>query len=155
LFLSDVLKGLGRDILDLALKEVQSGGISGLLGKITGFFGGGASAASPFSAAGATAGLGPQFTGTGIEGLLASGSFAQGGAFEGGRSLTEFAHGGALTNMIVNRPTLFPMAKGAGLMGEAGAEAIVPLTRMSSGDLGVQSLPGLGAALQVEFKLAA
>jgi phage-related minor tail protein len=31
------------------------------------------------------------------------------------------------------------MAKGAGLMGEAGAEAVMPLTRMSNGNLGVES----------------
>jgi phage-related minor tail protein len=31
------------------------------------------------------------------------------------------------------------MAKGAGLMGEAGPEAILPLSRMSNGNLGVES----------------
>lgn len=48
----------------------------------------------------------------------------------------------AYTSSIVSTPTLFPFAKGGipdmGLMGEAGAEAIMPLTRTSSGDLGVQ-----------------
>ena len=46
-----------------------------------------------------------------------------GGVFEGG-SLTAMAQGGALTNAIVDHPTLFPMAQGAGLMGEAGPEAL-------------------------------
>lgn len=38
---------------------------------------------------------------------------------------------------IVNRPTLFAFAKGAGLMGEAGPEAILPLRRNAQGKLGV------------------
>ena len=44
-----------------------------------------------------------------------------------------FARGG-----VVNKPTVFPMAKGAGLMGEAGPEAIMPLTR-KNGRLGVEA----------------
>ena len=40
---------------------------------------------------------------------------------------------------IVNKPTLFPMANGAGLMGEAGPEAIMPLRRGSNGKLGVEA----------------
>ena len=38
---------------------------------------------------------------------------------------------------IVDRPTLFPFAKGIGLMGEAGPEAIMPLKRGADGMLGV------------------
>tara|TARA_A100001391_G_scaffold51464_2_gene31520 strand:- start:271 stop:2319 length:2049 start_codon:yes stop_codon:yes gene_type:complete len=38
---------------------------------------------------------------------------------------------------IVNRPTLFPMANGMGLMGEAGPEAVMPLKRGKDGKLGV------------------
>lgn len=63
------------------------------------------------------------------------GVYANGGVFSGGRQLTAFASGG-----IVNGPTLFPMAGGAGLMGEAGPEAIVPLTRQN-GKLGVGASP--------------
>ena len=51
----------------------------------------------------------------------------------------EFAKGGAFTNKIVDSPTMFKFAKGTGLMGEAGPEAIMPLTRDSSGKLGVQA----------------
>lgn len=58
---------------------------------------------------------------------------AKGGAFENG--VQKFASGG-----IVSKPTGFGMAGGkSGLMGEAGPEAILPLTRNSSGDLGVQA----------------
>ena len=45
---------------------------------------------------------------------------------------------------IVNKPTLFPMANGMGLMGEAGPEAVIPLKRGSNGKLGVQSSGGVG-----------
>lgn len=44
-----------------------------------------------------------------------------------------FADGG-----IVNSPVLFPMRGGAGLMGEAGPEAIMPLARGADGKLGVR-----------------
>lgn len=44
---------------------------------------------------------------------------------------------GAYSNQIVDRPTVFPFAKGIGLMGEAGAEAIMPLRRGPDGRLGV------------------
>ena len=45
---------------------------------------------------------------------------------------------------IVNRPTIFPMQNGLGLMGEAGPEAVMPLKRGANGKLGVQSTGGLG-----------
>ncbi|MBA5677405.1 phage tail tape measure protein [Escherichia coli] len=38
---------------------------------------------------------------------------------------------------VVNRPTFFAFAKGAGVMGEAGPEAILPLRRGADGKLGV------------------
>lgn len=62
----------------------------------------------------------------------AGGLFAKGGVFAGG-NVIPFARGG-----VVSRPTLFPMANGAGLMGEAGEEAVMPLRRGSNGRLGVE-----------------
>lgn len=56
---------------------------------------------------------------------------AKGGVYESA-DLSRFSNG------IVNSPTLFAFAKGAGLMGEAGPEAIMPLTRASDGSLGVR-----------------
>ena len=65
---------------------------------------------------------------------------AQGGVFdEYGQTARAFAAGGTFTNQIVAAPTYFAHGGGFGLMGEAGPEAIVPLTRMPNGDLGVQS----------------
>lgn len=55
--------------------------------------------------------------------------FAKGGAFANGIN--------GFSNQVVSKPTMFAFAKGAGLMGEAGPEAIMPLRRDSSGRLGV------------------
>lgn len=63
---------------------------------------------------------------------------ANGNVFDGA-GVQRFALGGAFTNSIVDRPTLFPFAKGIGLMGEAGPEAIMPLRRGSDGRLGVSA----------------
>lgn len=67
--------------------------------------------------------------------------FAKGGAFRGG--VQYFAKGGAFTNSVVNKPTPFKFGGSFGVMGEAGPEAILPLTRTSSGNLGVEA-SGLG-----------
>lgn len=53
----------------------------------------------------------------------------------------------AYENQIVSNPTLFPFAKGIGLMGEDGHEAIMPLTRASDGDLGVKVVGGGGITI--------
>ncbi len=58
--------------------------------------------------------------------------FADGAAFSAGR-VTPFANGG-----VVSQPTGFAMRGGAGLMGEAGPEAIMPLARGADGKLGVR-----------------
>lgn len=59
---------------------------------------------------------------------------AQGNVIENGY-MKAFASGG-----VVNGPTIFPMANGGvGLMGEAGPEAIMPLSRLPNGQLGIQS----------------
>jgi murein DD-endopeptidase MepM/ murein hydrolase activator NlpD len=54
-----------------------------------------------------------------------------------------FANGGMFTNSIVSSPTLFQFANGGalanGLMGEAGPEAVIPLSRGPGGRLGVDA----------------
>ena len=61
---------------------------------------------------------------------------AKGNVYDGGE-LQKYAYGG-----IINKPTVFPMKNGLGLMGEAGAEAIMPLKRGKDGRLGVASQGG-------------
>ncbi|WP_319529364.1 phage tail tape measure protein [uncultured Cohaesibacter sp.] len=75
---------------------------------------------------------------------IASGLFATLGLGNAGSSslfgsLLPFANGG-----VVNGTTLFPMQSGLGMMGEAGAEAIMPLQRGADGSLGV-AMHGAGS----------
>jgi lambda family phage tail tape measure protein len=78
-------------------------------------------------------------------GLLANGvnaavsgmmPFENGASFSQGR-VTPYAKGG-----VVRGPTTFPMRGGTGLMGEAGPEAIMPLSRGADGALGVRAQGG-------------
>lgn len=80
-----------------------------------------------------------------IGGLLSSGlnaavsgamPFANGAPFSQGRVMP-FAKGG-----VVSQATPFPMRGGTGLMGEAGPEAIMPLTRGPDGRLGIRAEGG-------------
>jgi phage-related minor tail protein len=78
-----------------------------------------------------------------VGGLL---GFADGGVIAAGR-VRPFAGGG-----VVSSPTYFPMAGGTtGLMGEAGAEAILPLTRGSDGRLGVAAAGGSATRVTVNI----
>ena len=58
---------------------------------------------------------------------------ALGNVFSGAPGLS------AYSSTVVTRPTMFAFARGAGLMGEAGPEGILPLKRNSRGQLGVIS----------------
>lgn len=62
--------------------------------------------------------------------------------------VTPFAKGG-----VIASPSYFPLGQGLGLMGEAGAEAIMPLSRGSDGRLGVAG--GGGGAVNVTFNVTA
>lgn len=72
--------------------------------------------------------------------------FEKGGAFTQGR-VVPFASGG-----IVSGPVSFPMRGGMGLMGEAGPEAIMPLSRGADGRLGVK-MEGGGRPVNVVMNI--
>jgi lambda family phage tail tape measure protein len=102
-------------------------GLQKAIGSIIGSFGG--SSVGTASSLDAAAGPGGAAT--------AGPRVANGLAFNSGNILA-FAGGGTFTNGTVNRPTHFPI----GLMGEAGPEAVMPLTRDSAGRLGVRASGG-------------
>ncbi|CAI0719384.1 phage tail tape measure protein [Serratia quinivorans] len=65
----------------------------------------------------------------------------------------------AYSGQVVSQPTFFAFAKGAGVMGEAGAEGILPLKRGPDGRLGVSVYGGAasgvsGAAPQVNINIS-
>lgn len=101
-------------------------------------------------------------------GAASGGGGTDSNAFSSGSydNLTLNAKGGAYSSsdlskysgQIVSSPTMFAFAKGAGLMGEAGPEAIMPLTRSADGSLGVRAVGsgsggGASAAPQVNINI--
>ena len=81
---------------------------------------------------------------------LFDGLFAGGGDSSESRRAIPFATGG-----VIGAPTYFPLSHGGfGLAGEAGPEAIVPLTRGSDGRLGV-AMSGAGQPTNVTVHIAA
>ncbi|EAT5843881.1 phage tail tape measure protein [Salmonella enterica] len=134
--LNELQKVLLRAIM---VNTLKSAGDSGWFGSLGGMFG--SSVAGAASAGGAT----PSGAYTGAASQL---KFAKGGVMDS-PDLSRFRNG------VVNSPTMFAFAKGTGLMGEAGPEAIMPLTRTADGNLGVRmvddtvsSVGGGGAQLQ-------
>lgn len=128
-----VLQIIEKVALQMAVVSAMGGGSSSssgifgsLIGGVASYFGGsGASGAASSSA-------------------FSSGSYnslslnAKGGVYDS-PSLSSFSNG------VYSSPTMFAFAKGAGVFGEAGPEAIMPLTRAADGSLGVRAL-GAGAS---------
>ena len=141
--LSDQFGGLGQDAwamfvkfgqgLAMMLQSSSSSGLQGAGNWLSGLFGGaGNGSKAPIP-----------------EGeMVNAGGWARGGAFNG--AMMAFANGGSFANSIVNQPTYFRFGRGGsslGMMGEAGPEAVMPLSRDSSGSLGVRvANPGQGQA---------
>ncbi|EBR3160436.1 phage tail tape measure protein [Salmonella enterica] len=126
---SSVLQSMQKIILNAMLVDsLRSASNSGFFSSIGGMFGAGAGAVSGSTPSGAynSAASGLQLN-------------AKGGAYASA-SLS------AYSNSIVSTPTYFAFAKGAGLMGEAGPEAIMPLTRSADGSLGVRMVGSQPAA---------
>ncbi|EEI1474278.1 phage tail tape measure protein, partial [Salmonella enterica] len=126
---SSVLQSMQKIILNAMLVDsLRSASNSGFFSSIGGIFGAGAGAASGSTPSGAY--------NSAASGIKLN---AKGGAYAS-ESLS------AYSNSIVSTPTYFAFAKGAGLMGEAGPEAIMPLTRSADGSLGVRMVGSQPAA---------
>ncbi|MEL6218095.1 MAG: phage tail tape measure protein [Pseudomonadota bacterium] len=121
--LGDVFRGLASDVLGKSLDLA----LKPLQGTLSSGIG---------SALGSLTG--------GLGGLF---GFAKGGVLDQGK-IRAFAKGG-----VVDRATLFPMKGATGLMGEAGPEAIMPLTRGPDGKLGVASSGSSGGGPVVNITI--
>ncbi|ELY4069654.1 phage tail tape measure protein [Cronobacter sakazakii] len=121
-----VLQTISKVALQMAVVNAMGGGSSGsgLLGSLLGGIVGGVAGSA---SGGANAG-------TAIQNYGASFQFNAKGGVYSSADLSRFS------GSVVDTPTFFAFAKGAGVMGEAGPEAIMPLTRDASGRLGVKAL---------------
>ncbi|EKC7176152.1 phage tail tape measure protein [Cronobacter sakazakii] len=121
-----VLQTISKVALQMAVVNAMGGGSSGsgLLGSLLGGIVGGVAGSA---SGGANAG-------TAIQNYGASFQFNAKGGVYSSADLSSYS------GSVVDTPTFFAFAKGAGVMGEAGPEAIMPLTRDASGRLGVKAL---------------
>lgn len=132
---ADFTKSILADMARIATRQASSALLSSLVGAGASYFGGGAAASAGSTAAGYSGDL---------SGFTPGSVQASGGAWSGGVQM--FANGAAFTNSVVSKPTAFGMAGGqTGVMGEAGPEAIMPLTRTAGGQLGVRAISGGGS----------
>ena len=111
-------------LITKAIMASFGGGAGGLFGSL---FGGASGAAS---------------SGTAIQSAGANFSFnALGGVYDS-PSLSAYSNG------VYSTPQYFAFAKGAGVFGEGGPEAIMPLTRGADGSLGVRAVGRESPAVQ-------
>ncbi|MFC6487978.1 phage tail tape measure protein [Nitratireductor sp. GCM10026969] len=92
----------------------------------------------------------------GLAPLQSLGNSLISGILGGMSSIVPFAKGGIVpfaSGGVVSAPTYFPAGRNIGLMGEAGAEAILPLQRSPDGRLGVAASGGGGGGTQVVFNV--
>jgi lambda family phage tail tape measure protein len=123
--IGEIQKLIAQEMASAALKTIIRPLANWAMGGIGDMFSSGQSAAftDTFSKSGT------DFWGAGATKIWPN---ANGGVFSGSGI-------SAYSGSIVSKPTIFPFAKGTGLMGEAGPEAILPLTRNSKGKLGVSA----------------
>ncbi|WP_431768905.1 phage tail tape measure protein [Serratia marcescens] len=125
--LTSMTQSIIQQLIDLAMQALLTRTILSTFMNIgSGLLGGAASAGA------GAAGSGAMGMPTGWQGYVPN---AKGGVYAS-PSLSAFS------GQIVSNPTLFAFARGAGLMGEAGPEAIMPLKRGADGSLGVRAIGG-------------
>ena len=133
---ADLANSIISDLARIAARQA----IGGIVGGIAGMFTGGG------SFGGAASGLTSFIPGAGFGGAASGlGNMIPGVSFSAHGNVFSAPGLSAHSNTVVDEPTFFgydrhftAFASGAGLMGEAGPEAVMPLSRMSGGDLGVK-----------------
>lgn len=131
---TDLANSIIADLARIAIRAAITGPLAQGIGNMLGSFFGGGFSYSPAQTATMNAN-GIFSSGFGLTGVH---GHAKGGAYSGG-TISDYA------NSIISTPTYFNLgtrinafARGAGVMGEAGAEAIMPLRRGANGRLGVE-----------------
>ncbi|WP_174984292.1 phage tail tape measure protein [Pandoraea commovens] len=124
--IGDIGIAFAQELIKMQVRAAASPIFGALTGMLGSWFGG--------SSSGATAGADAAATAS-----------AKGNVFASGAVVHAFAKGGAFTNSIASTPSVAPMA----LFGEAGPEAIMPLSRGSDGSLGVRATLDVGGASSV------
>ncbi|CAI0865809.1 phage tail tape measure protein [Serratia entomophila] len=124
---SSITQSVVQQLIDVAMQALLTRTILSTFMNIGGGVLGGAA-----SAGAGAAGSGAMGMPTGWQGYVPN---ARGGVYAS-PSLS------AYSGQVVSSPTLFAFARGAGLMGEAGPEAIMPLKRGADGSLGVRAIGG-------------
>ncbi|EPC4605647.1 phage tail tape measure protein, partial [Klebsiella pneumoniae] len=124
---SSLTQSVIKNLVDMAAQALVTSSvmqtIMGVVGVGTSVFTGAAGAADAGS-------------GTAIQNAASNFQFnAKGGVYDS-PSLS------AYSNQVYDSPQFFAFAKGAGVFGEAGPEAIMPLTRAGDGSLGVRAVGG-------------
>ncbi|MBH2873078.1 phage tail tape measure protein [Serratia marcescens] len=125
--MTSMTQSIVQQLIDLAMQALLTRTFLSTFMSIGGGLLGGAA-----SAGAGAAGSGAMGMPTGWQGYVPN---AKGGVYAS-PSLSAFS------GQIVSNPTLFAFARGAGLMGEAGPEAIMPLKRGADGSLGVRAIGG-------------
>lgn len=148
---TDLANSIIRDMIRMQVQASITAPLSGIMGSmgasiIGSLFGTSNAYMSGDNAMGSIGdgGLGTGDMGTSFDAPM---TFSAKGNIFANDNVVPFARGGTFTNSVVSQPTLFKFAQGAqlGEMGEAGPEAIVPLTRGPDGNLGVRSFGGGGS----------
>ncbi len=122
---SSLTQSIIKNLVDMAAQALVT---SSVMQTIMGVVGVGTSVVTGAAGAG---------SGTAIQNAASNFQFnAKGGVYDS-PSLS------AYSNQVYDSPQFFAFAKGAGVFGEAGPEAIMPLTRAGDGSLGVRAVGGV------------
>ncbi|HBT5623689.1 TPA: phage tail tape measure protein, partial [Klebsiella pneumoniae] len=128
---SSLTQSIIKNLVDMAAQALVT---STIMQTIMGVVGAGVSIAGGVSGA-ADVGAGTAIQNAGNNFNFQIPGYAKGGVFDS-PSLS------AYSNQVYDSPQFFAFAKGAGVFGEAGPEAIMPLTRAGDGSLGVRAVGG-------------
>ncbi|MDS7116489.1 phage tail tape measure protein, partial [Klebsiella pneumoniae] len=128
---SSLTQSIIKNLVDMAAQALVT---STVMQTIMGVVGAGVSIAGGVSGA-ADVGTGTAIQNAGNNFNFQIPGYAKGGVFDS-PSLS------AYSNQVYDSPQFFAFAKGAGVFGEAGPEAIMPLTRAGDGSLGVRAVGG-------------